>query len=132
MDLLLLEDLVGEGICGSCSMNIDGTNTLAALKSIEDIKGDVVFPLPHMSVVKDLVPDLTKAYAQLSSIEPWLKSDTPPTEGEEDNQKKKEPFSMEHGNVSYAFLLYILSILLVERGSLLGSSGSFASIQMDS
>ena len=58
-----------EGICGSCSMNIDGTNTLACLKSIEDIKGDVVvFPLPHMSVVKDLVPDLTKAYAQLSSI----------------------------------------------------------------
>ena len=79
-----------EGICGSCSMNIDGTNTLACLKSIEDIKGDVVvFPLPHMSVVKDLVPDLTKAYAQLSSIEPWLKSDTPPTEGER-RQSKEE------------------------------------------
>ena len=71
-------------------MNIDGTNTLACLKSIEDVKGDVViFPLPHMSVVKDLVPDLSKAYAQLSSIEPWLKSDTPPTDGER-RQSKEE------------------------------------------
>ena len=64
-----------EGICGSCSMNIDGTNTLACLKSIKDVKGDVkIFPLPHMPVVKDLVPDLSNAYRQLTSIEPWLKS----------------------------------------------------------
>ena len=47
-----------EGICGSCSMNIDGTNTLACLKSIDEVQGDVkIFPLPHMPVVKDLVPD---------------------------------------------------------------------------
>src|SRR5580658_4929223 len=53
-----------EGICGSCAMNIDGTNTLACLKAIEDIKGDVkIYPLPHMPVVKDLVPDLTHVYA---------------------------------------------------------------------
>ena len=49
-----------EGICGSCAMNIDGTNTLACLKAIEDIEGAVrIYPLPHMPVVKDLVPDLT-------------------------------------------------------------------------
>ena len=54
-----------EGICGSCSMNIDGTNTLACLKGIEDIKGPVkIYPLPHMQVVKDLVPDMTNFYAQ--------------------------------------------------------------------
>ena len=54
-----------EGICGSCSMNIDGTNTLACLKSISDVKGDVkIYPLPHMPVVKDLVPDLRNAYRQ--------------------------------------------------------------------
>ena len=48
-----------EGICGSCAMNIDGSNTLACLKPIEDVKGDVkIYPLPHMPVVKDLVPDL--------------------------------------------------------------------------
>jgi len=67
-----------EGICGSCSMNIDGTNTLACVKAIEDVKGAVkVYPLPHMEVVKDLVPDLTNFYAQLQSIEPWLKTVTP-------------------------------------------------------
>src|SRR5262249_45414782 len=45
-----------EGICGSCAMNIDGTNTLACLKAIDDIKGDVrIYPLPHLPVVKDLV-----------------------------------------------------------------------------
>ena len=56
-----------EGICGSCSMNIDGSNTLACLKSIDEVKGDVnIYPLPHMPVVKDLVPDLTHAYAPVS------------------------------------------------------------------
>ncbi len=67
-----------EGICGSCAMNIDGTNTLACTKPIADVKGDVkVYPLPHMPVVKDLVPDLTHVYAQLGSIEPYLKAETP-------------------------------------------------------
>lgn len=64
-----------EGICGSCSMNIDGTNTLACIKAISDIKGDVrIYPLPHLPVVKDLVPDLNHFYAQLNSVEPWLKA----------------------------------------------------------
>jgi succinate dehydrogenase / fumarate reductase iron-sulfur subunit len=67
-----------EGICGSCSMNIDGTNTLACLKTIDQVKGAVkIYPLPHMSVVKDLVPDMTNFYAQHQSIEPWLKTTTP-------------------------------------------------------
>src|SRR5579862_559855 len=66
-----------EGICGSCSMNIDGTNTLACLKAIEDVKGEVkIYPLPHMPVVKDLVPDLNMIYAQYHSIEPWLQVDS--------------------------------------------------------
>jgi succinate dehydrogenase / fumarate reductase iron-sulfur subunit len=72
-----------EGVCGSCAMNIDGTNTLACTKYIDDVKGDVkIHPLPHMPVVKDLVPDLSVAYAQLATIEPWLKSETPPPERE--------------------------------------------------
>ena len=72
-----------EGVCGSCAMNIDGTNTLACTKFISDIKGDVkVYPLPHMPVVKDLVPDLTEAYAQYAAIEPWLKATTPAPERE--------------------------------------------------
>ena len=68
-----------EGVCGSCAFNIDGTNTLACTKPIADIKGDVrIYPLPHMSVVKDLVTDLSLAYAQYASVKPWMQADTPP------------------------------------------------------
>ncbi len=68
-----------EGVCGSCAFNIDGTNTLACTKPIADIKGDVrIYPLPHMPVVKDLVTDLSLAYAQYASVKPWLQADTPP------------------------------------------------------
>ncbi len=67
-----------EGICGSCAMNIDGSNTLACTKGCDDISGPVkVYPLPHMPVVKDLVPDLTVPYAQLASIQPYLKTVSP-------------------------------------------------------
>jgi succinate dehydrogenase / fumarate reductase iron-sulfur subunit len=67
-----------EGICGSCAMNIDGENTLACLKPIDDVKGKIqISPLPHMDVVKDLVPDQTHIVAQYESIQPWLKADSP-------------------------------------------------------
>ena len=72
-----------EGICGSCAMNIDGTNTLACTKGMDEISGAVkIYPLPHMPVIKDLVPDLTRFYAQHASIEPWLKTTTPAPEKE--------------------------------------------------
>jgi len=80
-----------EGICGSCAMNIDGTNTLACLKPIEDIKGDAkIYPLPHMPVVKDLVPDLSVPYAQLASIKPWMQTQTPPPPDGERLQSPEE------------------------------------------
>jgi succinate dehydrogenase / fumarate reductase iron-sulfur subunit len=72
-------------------MNIDGTNTLACLKAIEDVKGEVkIYPLPHMEVVKDLVPDLNRIYAQYRMIEPWLKSDSPPPPDRERRQSVEE------------------------------------------
>ncbi len=74
-----------EGICGSCAMNIDGTNTLACTKAIDECgKKDVpIYPLPHMPVVKDLVPDLSHFYAQYASIKPWLRTQSaPPASGE--------------------------------------------------
>jgi succinate dehydrogenase / fumarate reductase iron-sulfur subunit len=72
-----------EGICGSCAMNIDGHNTLACTKAIEDVQGDVaIYPLPHMSVVKDLVIDFTMFWAQYESIQPWLKVASAPPERE--------------------------------------------------
>ena len=67
-----------EGVCGSCAMNIDGTNTLACTKGMDEINGAIrVYPLPHMPVIKDLVPDLTVPYAQLTSIQPWLQTVSP-------------------------------------------------------
>jgi len=80
-----------EGVCGSCAMNIDGTNTLACTRGMDEIRGTVrVFPLPHMPVVKDLVPDLTVFYAQYASIEPWLKTDTaaPDTEWRQSHEDR--------------------------------------------
>jgi succinate dehydrogenase / fumarate reductase iron-sulfur subunit len=72
-----------EGICGSCAMNIDGTNTLACTKGMDEVKGAVrLYPLPHMEVVKDLVPDLTRFYAQHALIEPWLQTTSPEPEKE--------------------------------------------------
>ena len=72
-----------EGVCGSCAMNVDGMNTLACTKAIADIKGDVnITPLPHMEVIKDLVPDMTNFYEQYASIKPWLQTVTPNPEKE--------------------------------------------------
>ena len=66
-----------EGVCGSCAMNIDGTNTLACTKPTRDVKRAVhIYPLPHLPVVKDLVGDLTNFYAQYASIGPWLQAET--------------------------------------------------------
>lgn len=80
-----------EGICGSCAMNIDGTNTLACTKPIDEIKGDIaIYPLPHMPVVKDLIPDLKQAYAQYASIKPWLQSDSPASPSKERLQSPEE------------------------------------------
>ena len=87
-----------EGICGSCAMNIDGVNTLACTKATADIRGDVkIYPLPHMPVIKDLVPDLTNFYAQYASVKPWLQTRTPAPpdrerlQSKEDQQKIDQP-----------------------------------------
>jgi len=80
-----------EGICGSCAMNIDGTNTLACTKATQSVSGKVkIFPLPHMPVLKDLVPDLTHFYAQYASIKPWLQSESPAPPDKERLQSKED------------------------------------------
>jgi succinate dehydrogenase / fumarate reductase iron-sulfur subunit len=83
-----------EGVCGSCAMNIGGRNTLACTHAWADVPGETVTisPLPHMPVIKDLVPDLTLFFAQYESIEPWLHTDSPAPQKEwsqtpEDRQK---------------------------------------------
>ncbi|CAL8163972.1 unnamed protein product [Prunus armeniaca] len=81
-----------EGICGSCSMNIDGTNTVACLRPIDadTSKPTTITPLPHMFVIKDLVVDLTNFYQQYKLIEPWLKTTKPPKDGREYRQSPSD------------------------------------------
>ena len=79
-----------EGICGSCAMNIDGTNTLACTKPIKDCKNDVaIYPLPHMPVIKDLVTNLKNLYKQLTSIKPWLHNSSKQSEDNIENLQTK-------------------------------------------
>lgn len=80
-----------EGICGSCSMNMNGKNGLACTTAIEDLKGDIrITPLPHMEVVKDLVPDFTHFYAQYASIRPWLQTVSTTPSGKERLQSPEQ------------------------------------------
>ncbi len=66
-----------EGVCGSCAMNINGANTLACTKGMDECEGGeiVVYPLPHQPVVRDLVTDLSNFFRQHAYIEPFLQAD---------------------------------------------------------
>jgi len=80
-----------EGICGSCSMNMNGKNGLACTTAMEDLKGEIrITPLPHMDVVKDLVPDFSHFYAQYASIRPWLQTVSTTPSGKERLQSPEQ------------------------------------------
>lgn len=55
-----------------------GNSFLAYIGRIPvETSGEIrIYPLPHMYVVKDLVPDLTQCYKQYKSIKPYLQRDT--------------------------------------------------------
>ncbi|MFN0022978.1 MAG: succinate dehydrogenase iron-sulfur subunit [Parvularculaceae bacterium] len=65
-----------EGVCGSCAMNINGANTLACTKGMDECgSGDIaIYPLPHQPVIKDLVTDLSNFFRQHAYIEPFLQA----------------------------------------------------------
>jgi succinate dehydrogenase / fumarate reductase iron-sulfur subunit len=72
-----------EGVCGSCAMNMDGTNWLACTRFISEMESPArIYPLANMKIIKDLVPDQTHVFAQYAAIEPWLQSKTPTPERE--------------------------------------------------
>jgi succinate dehydrogenase iron-sulfur subunit len=81
-----------EGVCGSCSFNINGSNTLACTASLDDLgPGDItIYPLPSQPVVKDLITDLSNFYKQHAYIEPFLmaKSDEPKTEWKQSQEDR--------------------------------------------
>jgi succinate dehydrogenase / fumarate reductase, iron-sulfur subunit len=80
-----------EGVCGSCAMNVNGKNTLACTKAISDYPGTIkIYPLPHLQVVKDLVPDMSHFYAQYAEIKPWLTAKTAPPEKTERLQSRAD------------------------------------------
>jgi len=80
-----------EGICGSCAMNINGVNRLACTTPMEDLGREIrIYPLPHMPVIKDLVPDLTNFYAQYAAVKPWLQTRTPAPPDRERLQSKQD------------------------------------------
>ena len=80
-----------EGICGSCAMNINGTNTLACTKAISGNERVIkIYPLPHLAVVKDLVADMNYFYAQYASIKPWIRTQTPSPTDRERLQSKED------------------------------------------
>ncbi len=67
-----------EGVCGSCAMNIDGSNWLACTRVLEETRDPLtVYPLNNLPVVKDLVPDQTHLLGQHTAIKPWLRTQTP-------------------------------------------------------
>src|SRR6267154_1648527 len=69
-------------------MDACGPMVLDALIKIKhDIK---IYPLPHMPVIKDLIPDLTNFYAQYASVKPWLQTRTPPPPDGERLQTKED------------------------------------------
>ena len=77
-----------EGICGSCAMNINGTNNLACLTPLTG--NDTIYPLPHMEVIQDLVVNMKVFYKQYAQIEPWLKTDVENTGYTENLQSIKD------------------------------------------
>ncbi|NNE58831.1 MAG: succinate dehydrogenase iron-sulfur subunit [Hellea sp.] len=92
-----------EGVCGSCAMNIGGRNTLACTKGIDELDGGTITisPLPHMPVVRDLVPDLSTFYTQYAEIQPWLQT----SEAEPKAEHKQSPEDREKLNGLYECIL---------------------------
>lgn len=92
-----------EGICGSCAMNIDGKNGLACTTSLADLDDEIsVYPLPHLPVIKDLVPDMSGFYEQYASIKPWIRATEMPVE---EGERLQSPEQREHLDGLYECIL---------------------------
>ncbi|MFO8153687.1 succinate dehydrogenase iron-sulfur subunit [Thioalkalivibrio sp.] len=71
------------GVCGSDGMNINGTNGLACIMPLKDLKTPIVLrPFPGMPVIRDLIVDMDNFYHQYREAEPWLVNDSPEPEVE--------------------------------------------------
>lgn len=63
-------------ICGSCAMNVNGTNMLVCNQRVEEVMDSKntlsIKPLPYLPVIKDMVVDRTSFWEQYLRIKPWL------------------------------------------------------------
>jgi len=66
-----------EGVCGSDGLNMNGTNGLACITPLSDLKAKTIVlrPLPGLPVVRDLIIDMTQFYNQYEKIKPFLIND---------------------------------------------------------
>src|ERR1700690_3088388 len=75
-DSLALRRSCREGVCGSDAMNINGSNGLACITRLVDLKQPVVLmPLPGLPVIRDLIVDMTQFFKQYQSIKPYLQNE---------------------------------------------------------
>lgn len=67
-------------VCGSCAMLINGKIRLACQVLVKTLHSEVITvePLPHLTVLKDLVVDLTPFFEKYQLIKPFLISNTLP------------------------------------------------------
>lgn len=62
-----------EGVCGSDGMNINGTNGLACITSLNGIREPVeIRPLPGQPIIRDLIIDQKPFFKQYKAAKPWL------------------------------------------------------------
>ncbi len=62
-----------EGVCGSDGMNINGTNGLACITPLCDLKEPVeIRPMPRLPVIRDLIVDMDQFYKQYREVKPYL------------------------------------------------------------
>ena len=55
--------------CSSCSVY---NNYVFSRIDPDTSKPVKIYPLPHMYVMKDLIPDMTHFFDQYASVQPWL------------------------------------------------------------
>ena len=122
-----------EGICGSCAMNIDGKNALACVSACADVKRDIkIYPLPHMPVIKDLIPDLTNLrpvrIGQALAADPHAataRRRAPADQGR--SGKGRSAFGVH----SVRLLFHQLPQLLVEQRSISRTRGAAGGLSLD-
>ena len=89
-------------ICGSCAMDINGSEKLACRTSVRkelEQHGEIrVAPLKNLPTIKDLVVDMSSFWQKISAVRPWLGPPQPSLE-QQGGQLSLLPGSYQFNNV---------------------------------